>query len=154
MENKWPLEFMKLETFKKGDVLFKKGDAAEKMFYIKSGKLRLSELNIVIGPDQIIGEMGIFSPMKERTASAVCEEDLEVYTMGKEEVIKFFGKDPNLAISLIQISIKRFIENLKAETAARERIESELRIARDIQASMLPRNSRLSPTAKNSEFSR
>jgi sigma-B regulation protein RsbU (phosphoserine phosphatase) len=36
------------------------------------------------------------------------------------------------------MSVKRFIENLRAETAARERIESELRIAQQIQASMLP----------------
>jgi sigma-B regulation protein RsbU (phosphoserine phosphatase) len=58
--------------------------------------------------------------------------------MGKDEVINFFGKDPAMAIDLIQLSIKRFIENLKAETVARERIESELRIAQEIQASMLP----------------
>jgi sigma-B regulation protein RsbU (phosphoserine phosphatase) len=59
--------------------------------------------------------------------------------MGRDEVIKCFGQDPNLAIDLIQLSIKRFIENLEVETEARERIESELRIAREIQMSMLPR---------------
>lgn len=135
---KWPLEYMKKETFKKGDFLFKVGDKADKMFYIKRGSLKLIEINKVIKEGQVIGEMGIFSPFKERTASAVCEEDLEAYTMGKDEVIKFFSQDPNMAINLIQLSIKRFIENLKAETAARERIESELRIAHDIQNSMLP----------------
>ena len=135
---RWPISFMKKETYKKGDVLFNKGDAADKMYYINKGCIRLVELNKVIQEDQVIGEMGIFSPFKERTASAVCEEDLEAYTMGKDEVIKFFSADPQLAISLIQLSIKRFIENLKAETQARERIESELRVARDIQASMLP----------------
>lgn len=136
---KWPLELMKKETFKKGDFLFKAGDRAEKMFYISKGSLKLVEINKVIKEGQAIGEMGIFSPFKERTASALCEEDLEAYTMGREEVVKFFATDPNLAINLIQLSIKRFIENLKAETAARERIESELRIASEIQISMLPR---------------
>jgi len=135
----WPLEYMKRETFKKGDILFKKGDAAEKMYYIKSGALRLTELNLVVGSGQVIGEMGIFSPYKERTASAVCEEDLEAYSMGKDEVIRFFRQDPAMAISLTQLSIKRFIENLKKETEARERLASELRIAHDIQNSMLPR---------------
>jgi sigma-B regulation protein RsbU (phosphoserine phosphatase) len=98
----------------------------------------LPEINKVIRQGEVIGEMGIFSPYKQRTASAVCEEDVEAYTMGKDEVINFFGKDPAMAIDLIQLSIKRFIENLKAETVARERIESELRIAQEIQASMLP----------------
>jgi len=147
---KWPLSYMKKETYKKGDVLFKKGDKADKMFYIKKGSLRLIELNKIIKEEQVIGEMGIFSPFKERTASAVCADDLEVYTMGRDEVIKFFGEDPTLAINLMQISIKRFIENLRKETEAKERIESELRIARDIQTSMLPR--KFPPFPERKEF--
>jgi sigma-B regulation protein RsbU (phosphoserine phosphatase) len=135
----WPISCMKKETFKKGDYLFKSKDAADKMFYIQEGSVRLVEINKSVGAGQVIGEMGIFSPFKERTASAFCEDDLKVYTMGREEVIKFFGQDPNLAINLIQLSIKRFIENLRAEVAARERIASELRIAHEIQNSMLPR---------------
>ena len=135
---RWPISFMKKELFKKGDCLFKAGDTADRMFYIAKGAIMLPEINKIIKQGEIIGEMGIFSPFKERTASAVCEEDVEAYTMGKDEVINFFGKDPAMAIDLIQLSIKRFIENLKAETEARERIESELRIAQEIQASMLP----------------
>ncbi|MFA5099258.1 MAG: SpoIIE family protein phosphatase [Candidatus Omnitrophota bacterium] len=135
---RWPISFMKQESFKKGDCLFKAGDKADRMFYIAKGAILLPEIKKIIKQGEVIGEMGIFSPYKERTASAVCEEDVEAYTMGKDEVIKFFGKDPAMAIDLIQLSIKRFIENLKAETAARERIESELRIAQEIQASMLP----------------
>jgi len=135
---RWPIDFMKKETFKKGECMFKAGDNADRMFYIAKGLVRLVEINKIVKQGEVIGEMGIFSPYKQRTASAVCEEDLETYTMGKEEVIRFFGRDPAMAIDLIQLSIKRFIENLKAETQARERIESELRIAQEIQASMLP----------------
>ena len=129
---------MKKEEFKKGDVLFKAGDTADRMFYVKKGAIKLVEINKIVVAGDVIGEMGIFSPFKIRTASAVCHEDLEAYTMGRDEVIKFFATDPNVAIDLIQLSIKRFIENLKKETEARERIASELRIAHDIQNSMLP----------------
>ena len=134
----WPISYMKKEEYAKGQPLFKKGDHAEKMYYINKGSIRLVEINKVISSGQVIGEMGIFSPFKERTASAVCEEDVEAYTMGKEEVMILFSQDPRLAINLIQLSIKRFIENLKAETEKRERIASELRIAQEIQISMLP----------------
>ncbi|MFA6216951.1 MAG: SpoIIE family protein phosphatase [Candidatus Omnitrophota bacterium] len=135
---RWPIAFMKQELFKKGEVIFKAQDTADRMFYIKKGAIRLVEINKIIKDGDVIGEMGIFSPFKKRIASAVCVEDVESYTMGRDEVIKLFGQDPGLAIELIQMSIKRFIENLKAETEARERIESELRIAQEIQASMLP----------------
>mgnify|MGYP001612595328 CR=1 FL=1 len=135
---KWPLEQMKKEVFKKGDVLFKAGDLADKMFFIRSGAIRLIEIDKVIPSGQVIGEMGLFSPLKERTISAVAEEDLEVYAIGKDEVAGLFYRDSALAIELIQLSFSRFIENMQAEIAGKERLASELRIAREIQASMLP----------------
>jgi len=135
----WPLFSMHKEHFRKGDYLFRVGDKADRLFYINKGFIRLPEINKVVNAGQVIGEMGVFSPGRERTASAVCEEDLEAYTMDRDEVMEFFRRDPSLAIELLQLSNKRFIENLKAETEAKERINSELRIAHDIQASMLPR---------------
>ncbi len=134
----WPLTAMRREIFARGEVLFKVGEPADKMFYVIRGAIRLPELNLRIPAGQIIGEMGVLSPLKERTASAVCEEDLEVYTMDRQQVVELFRKDPVLALELVQTSIKRFIENAKAEAEGLERTRSELRIAHDIQTSMLP----------------
>ena len=146
----WPLISMHKEHFRKGEYLFKAGDKADRLFYINKGFIRLPEINKVVNAGQVIGEMGVFSPGRERTASAICEEDLEAYTMDRDEVMEFFRRDPSLAIELLQLSNKRFIENLKAETEAKERINSELRIAHDIQASMLPRT--FPPFPERKEF--
>jgi serine phosphatase RsbU (regulator of sigma subunit)/anti-sigma regulatory factor (Ser/Thr protein kinase) len=136
---RFPLGSMTREMHKKGDLLFKAGDRADKMYYVARGSLKLPEIGKVVKEGEVIGEMGILSPFHARTASAVCEEDLEAYTISKEDVIRLFNRDSALAFQLVHLCIKRFIENLRAETEAKERIQSELRIARDIQASMLPR---------------
>ena len=148
----WPISFMCREDFRKGEFLFKIGERAEKLYYINKGVIRLPELNCNVKAGQVIGEMGIFSPGKERTASAVAEDEVETYTMGCDEVKRLFSRDPGLGINMIQLSIKRMIENLKAETAARERIKTELRVARDIQASMLPRTFPPFPGRKDFEI--
>jgi serine phosphatase RsbU (regulator of sigma subunit) len=135
----WPLSSMRKQIFRKGDWLFRKGDQADRMFYLHRGLLLLPEIRKHIRPGQVLGEMGLFSPRHERTASALCEEDVEVYTMGREEMVEFFRQDPSLALNLMQLSCTRFMENVRAETEAKERIRSELRIAHDIQVSMLPR---------------
>lgn len=135
----WPAPFMKKEIFKKGDIIFRLGDKADKMFYIKTGALKLVEINKVVKEGQVIGEMGIFSPSKQRMSTAVCEDDLEVYTLGKEDVVELFKHDSTVALDLMHLSCERFMENLKRETEAKERIKSELRIAHEIQISMLPR---------------
>jgi sigma-B regulation protein RsbU (phosphoserine phosphatase) len=136
---RFPLGSMNHEVYKKGDTLFKAGDRADKMYYVARGSLRLLEIDKVVQEGQVIGEMGILSPFHARTATAVCEEDLDAYTISKDDVIHLFNKDSALAFQLVHLCIKRFIENLRAETEAKERIQSELRIARDIQMSMLPR---------------
>src|SRR6266852_3168180 len=127
----WPLASMRKEIFRKGDCLFKVGDKADRMFYIHRGSIWFPEIKKRVSAGQVVGEIGIFSPRTERTASAICEEDLETYTLGREEVMELFRREPSLAISMIQLSFKRFIENVKAETEAKERIRSELRIAHD-----------------------
>jgi sigma-B regulation protein RsbU (phosphoserine phosphatase) len=130
---------MRRETFVRGEVLFKAGEPADKMFYVVRGVIRLPELNLRIPAGQIIGEMGVLSPLKQRTASAICEEDLEVYTMDRQQVVQLFRQEPALALELVQTSVKRFIDNAKSEGELIERTRSELRIAHDIQTSMLPR---------------
>jgi sigma-B regulation protein RsbU (phosphoserine phosphatase) len=131
---------MTRECFSKGEYLFKAGDLAEKMFYIYRGKIRLPELNKTVDAGQVIGEMGLFSSAHRRTASALCEEDLESFSMSRQDVMDLFGREPERAMALVEISVSRLIENLKRETEARERIRSELRIAHNIQTSMLPRD--------------
>jgi phosphoserine phosphatase RsbU/P len=134
----WLIPYMTMEVFKKGDILFREGDTADKMYYISKGSLRLLEIDVVVGPKSIIGETGIVSPFRKRTASAVCEKDLEVYSMHDDETIELFHKNPPLALKLVQLSIERFIQNYTISIAEKERIESQLRIAQEIQTSVLP----------------
>ncbi len=135
----FPLETMTREAHLQGEVLFRTGDPAGKMYYIDSGSLRLPEINKVVKAGEVIGEMGLLSPFQTRTASAVCEEDCIVYSIDKEEVTRLFSRNSELAFKIVHLCVQRFIENLRVETEAKERIQSELRIARDIQAAMLPR---------------
>src|SRR5260221_11900995 len=134
----WPLSSMRKELFRKGDCLFKHGDKADRMFYLHRGAVRLPEIKKTITAGQVIGELGLFSSRSERTASAFCEEDLEAYSISRNEVLRFFREDPALAIEMIQLTFNRVLETERAEAEARERLESELRIAREIQMSMLP----------------
>jgi len=99
----------------------------------------LPELDGWMKAGQVLGEMGIFAPDRARSASALVEEDVEAYTMGREEICGLMSRDPRLATSLIELVLKRTLGQLKSEIEARERLNAELRIARNIQSSMLPR---------------
>lgn len=132
------LPFMSKESRREGDVLFKKGDQSDKLYYIKTGTLLLVEINIRVGENNIIGEMGLFRASKERTVSVVCENDVELYSITHDKLFHLYNLDPSIGLHLIQLITHRLIENLKVEAKEKERIESELRIAHDIQTRSLP----------------
>lgn len=132
------LPHMTRTTFRKGDELFRADDPATEMYYIESGVLELTEIGKVLGPGHIMGEMGLFCPTNMRTVSALCLEDLVVFRMSRDDVLSMMDSAPHDVLQLIRLAIARFSENLRRETAERERMESELRIAAEIQMSALP----------------
>ncbi len=136
----WLTPYMTREKFRKGDILFNKGDIADKIYYLDKGTLRLKEINVTAGRGELIGETGIFSPFHTRTVSAICETDLYAFTMDQEKMISLLYKKPSFLFDLIKLSIKRFTTNLIKTVDEKQKIEHELKVAQAIQSSMLPKN--------------
>jgi len=90
----WMVPFMTKEEFKKADVLFRKGDKAAKFYYIESGSVRLPELGIALGPGETVGEIRIFSPLKDRTATAICETDVTALVLNDYKVLELYDQMP------------------------------------------------------------
>ena len=76
----WLKPFMKRRTYKKGTVLFRKGDRAVEMFYTVTGKYLVSEIGVELPPGRLFGELGVLTPDSRRTQSIECIEDGEVLT--------------------------------------------------------------------------
>jgi CRP/FNR family transcriptional regulator, cyclic AMP receptor protein len=109
----WMIPFMTKEEFKKADVLFGKGDEADKFYYIERGSVRLPEIGITLGPGEIIGEIGIFSPFKERTTSAVCETDLTALVLSDHKVLELYYQNPEFGLYLGRMIIRRLLDRIK-----------------------------------------
>lgn len=109
----WMLPYMSREEFKKGDVIFKKGDEADKLYYIDAGSIRLPEVGVTLGPGEIIGEIGIFSPYGERTASAVCETDSAFHVLSNEKVLELYYQNPEFGLYLVRMMVRRLLSRVK-----------------------------------------
>jgi len=134
----WLLPHMEEETFRAGETLFRKGDHSDKLYYIQEGSVTLVEIGKRVVPGNVLGEMGVFRPSRERSLSAVCETDLRVASITHERLFDLYSRDATVGFHLIQMITQRYVDSLREETRERERMESELRIAREIQTSTLP----------------
>ncbi len=109
------IPFMEKKVYPSGTVLFAKGDTADKLYYIQKGTVEFSELGTHAGPSDVIGEIGVFSPFKERTATAVCQTELESYTIDEDHVKRLWYQNPKFGFALVQLIIQRLLKNYQGD---------------------------------------
>src|SRR5262249_46022165 len=106
MAHDWLIPLMSPEKFPAGHVLCRAGDAAGTMYLVLSGTIRLEELGVRIGSGHLLGEMGVFSPGNRRTATAVCETDVELGAIGDQKVLQLYYQNPEFGFYLLQLLLQ------------------------------------------------
>lgn len=132
------LPHMVEENLKAGDVLFKKDDKVDKLYYIKTGCVKFPEIDKKACAGEVIGELGILSPSNKRTSTALCDSDAQLYAITQAKLFELFNTMPQILFELIQISLGRFSTNLKDSITEKQKIEADLNVAARIQLDMLP----------------
>jgi CRP/FNR family transcriptional regulator, cyclic AMP receptor protein len=107
------LPFMKHETRKDGDVLFKAGDRGDRMYFLQHGRVRLREIDKVLKDGDVFGEIGLLSADKERTATAMCEGECDLYSVTQDVVLQLFYQKPEFSFFLVRLVTKRLLDNLE-----------------------------------------
>ena len=116
--SQWLLPHMTRRAFKAGDILFRKGDLADEVVYIVSGQLRLQEHDQILGPGELIGEIGLFSPEKRRTQTIVCETDGELYRITDEMIYRLYYQNPKLGFYFMRLIVERLLRDIRRGAVA------------------------------------
>lgn len=95
--------YMRPETHTAGDVLFRRGDAANRLYFLQHGRVRFPEIGKVVCDGQVFGEVGLFAPQNVRTLSAACDEDCRLYTIPRDKVLELYYQDPKFGFFLIRL---------------------------------------------------
>ncbi len=114
------LPYMKKKREPAGTVLFRIGDAPDRMIVIKSGTVRLEEIDVICGTGDVLGEIAAFTPDNRRTCTAVCESGCELYTLSNDAMIQLFHQNPRFGMFLMRVIVQRLLKNWQ-EADARAR---------------------------------
>jgi CRP/FNR family cyclic AMP-dependent transcriptional regulator len=114
----WLLPHMRRRAFTAGEVLFRKGDTADRLIYVTRGELTLAEIGQRIGPGELIGEIGLFSPDKKRTQTVVCATDGELYEMTDEMIYRLYYQHPKLGFHLMWLVAGRLLKDVQRRNNA------------------------------------
>jgi len=107
----WLKPFMTERKYRKGDVLMKKGDAADEMFLTVTGKFLVTDFGIELPPGQLMGELGFLTPNNKRTATVECTEDAQVLTITYEKLLEIYFQNPQFGYYFLVLTSQRLLEN-------------------------------------------
>ena len=138
-----------IKDFKKKTVVIKKGEQAEGLYIILSGKVEIyvsddAGKEVVLnvqGTGQHFGELALLGGM-ERTASVVTLEDSSFMIITKDVFTKFLHSNPNIPLNLIRGLVER-VTALSENVSNLALLDTYGRLARLLVDSSREENGRL-----------
>jgi Cyclic nucleotide-binding domain len=114
----WLKPFMTERKYRKGDILMKKGDAANEMLLTVTGKFLVKEISVELPPGRVMGELGFLTPDNRRTATIECIEDGHVLTITYEKLLEIYFQNPQFGYYFLVLTSQRLLENIARLEAA------------------------------------
>ncbi len=103
-----------LSSYKADETIFNKGETADSMMVVVSGKVRVSAkatkgddvVFATLGDGEVFGEIALIDGYT-RSADAVAIEDTEILALSNQSFLPILRKDADVCISLLQVMCHR-----------------------------------------------
>ena len=97
------IPYMKKETHAKGEVLFHKGDTADRIYFLQRGIVTIPEIHKHLTQGTVFGEVGIFTSHPVRSASAMCDAESEIYSIHRDKVLELYYQNPKFGFLIARL---------------------------------------------------
>lgn len=126
--------------FEPDQVIFHEGQIGDEMFLILEGELQISveghPLDL-LSAGNIVGEMALIDE-GARSATGTAVSHCKLLPINRTRFAKLVKQHPEFALHVMSIMSNRLRRLIEVE-AKRQRLEEEMKIGRDIQLSLLPK---------------
>jgi CRP/FNR family transcriptional regulator, cyclic AMP receptor protein len=111
----WLKPYMRNSKRKDGDILFRKGDRADHLYYLAEGRIEIVEIGVFIepGPGSMFGEIAFFAPDKRRTNTARCVGPCTVLSIDESTLNQLFYQNPEFGFDLMRHVAGRLIADVQ-----------------------------------------
>jgi CRP/FNR family transcriptional regulator, cyclic AMP receptor protein len=105
------LPYMKKRSFSSGEFLIRKGEQADRLYYLTDGEIEITDYSKKLGPGAIVGEIGVFASQQERSATITCVTDCSVYELTEGMAKQLYLQDRLFGFWILRLIIHRLLEN-------------------------------------------
>jgi CRP/FNR family transcriptional regulator, cyclic AMP receptor protein len=115
----WLKPYMRKKRLRAGEILFKKGDAADHLYFLAEGRIEWVEIGQTMEPGSLFGEIAFFAPDKRRTLTARCTMDSTVLRIDEQTFQQLYFQNPSFGFEIVTLVAGRLL-------ADRSRLELQL----------------------------
>ena len=119
----WLKPYMRKKRLKAGRVLFRKGDAADHLYFLAEGRIEFVEIGETMEAGRLFGEIAFFAPDKRRTLTARCTTDCTMLRIDEATFKQLYYQNPEFGFEVVTLVAGRL-------TADRKRLEQQLAASR------------------------
>jgi hypothetical protein len=102
--------FLKPTRFSDGDVVFRRGDKPDHVYFLEHGSVELPELGKTLRAGTVFGEMAYFTNDHERTTTAICRGDCSIMAVDEKSFMSLYRQHPEFGHFLIRLMAQRIID--------------------------------------------
>jgi len=108
----WLKPFTSSRSMDFDELLFRKGEPADRMFFVVTGRCRLVESGVDLGPGAVVGELAMLAPDKARTQTLQCLEAGKLLEITYGQLRQLYFQNPKFGFYFIELISKRLFENI------------------------------------------
>lgn len=109
----WLRPYMRRRKLRAGQVLFRKGDLADHLYMLASGRVELVEIGSELPAGRVFGEIAFFAPDRRRTLTARCIDDCEVLSIDESTVRQLYFQNPEFGFEVIGLVAGRLSADIR-----------------------------------------
>ena len=107
----WLRPFMKEAQWNAGEVIFNRGDHADRLYMIITGDIHLEQIDHTIRAGDLFGEIGLFSADHKRTQTARALTDVDLLWISEGELAQICYQNPGIAFYFLKLTTNRLLAN-------------------------------------------
>jgi CRP/FNR family cyclic AMP-dependent transcriptional regulator len=113
----WLKPFMKETRFRVGEIIFNRGDHADRLYLIISGKVLLEQIDHTLNAGDLFGEIGLFSTDHTRTQTARTLTEVDLLWISEGELAQICYQNPGIAFYFLGLTTNRLLANASRTTS-------------------------------------
>jgi CRP/FNR family transcriptional regulator, cyclic AMP receptor protein len=116
----WLKPYMRSRKHRAGQLLFERGDPADRMYFLVEGRIELPEVGAVLEAGQMFGEIAFFAPDRRRTSSARCLTPCTLMSIDEDTFKQLVYQNPEFGFEVVQLIARRLSADVRRlEASAR-----------------------------------